>query len=654
MIFVSGITIFRHHLSKIFLESEMRLISKSWIPALLILIIIVSCETEQHFNGSFYYSPANAEPGAEITVKYNPDSSNLAGRDNIRMIAYLYNEKLINVVDIPLVNRGNIYSGKIKTNDSTFGVVCKFVSDDELDNNNNDGYVIFLNSTDGNKVAGSLAGFGAALNRWGAYYADLERDREKALKYLVEDFNSHPEIKVKFLNTFFEVVSNTKPEKKDAIIKKELDNLASENPDGEEVLTVLTKWYEKVGDDELSEKYKKELLKKYPSCEVAQELIIKDFKQEKDIDKKIEIAKKFKKLFPASDNVQYLYDLIANAYRDNKEYKKALKFLKDNPNKPSTYRFYSVVKRMLDEKADLVIAVGIADLGINRAEKELNEPGEKKPYYLSEREWLKEREYYLGLNYFGKGKILYNLDQRKEAMIVLQKAAKLTEEKEDEINELYAKTLVENGEYDFAMSKISDFIVAGHGTAHMKTILREAYLNERGTEEGFETFAGKFENAAKEKLILKLKNEMVLETAPLFELDDINGVKVSLADYKGNTVVLDFWATWCGPCLASFPGMKEAVEKYRDDDKVKFLFINAWERVKDKKKNVSEFLSKNEYPFRVLMDEENTVIEKYKVSGIPTKFIIDGEGNIRFKSVGFQGSADNLVEEICTMISLVR
>ena len=53
------------------------------------------------------------------------------------------------------------------------------------------------------------------------------------------------------------------------------------------------------------------------------------------------------------------------------------------------------------------------------------------------------------------------------------------------------------------------------------------------------------------------------------------------------------------------------------------------------------------------MDEESSVIEKYKVSGIPTKFIIDGQGNIRFKSVGYLGNEDKLVEELSVMISMV-
>ncbi len=147
---------------------------------------------------------------------------------------------------------------------------------------------------------------------------------------------------------------------------------------------------------------------------------------------------------------------------------------------------------------------------------------------------------------------------------------------------------------------------------------------------------------------------MINEPAPQFTLIDLNGEEVSLADYKDKTVVLDFWATWCGPCLQSFPGMKTTVERFSDNDSVKFLFVNTWERVDDKKSNAKNFIKQNNYPFHVLMDEENKVIADYKVSGIPTKFIIDGDGNIRFQSVGYAGNPDALVEELTTMIELVN
>src|SRR5690606_10053573 len=119
------------------------------------------------------------------------------------------------------------------------------------------------------------------------------------------------------------------------------------------------------------------------------------------------------------------------------------------------------------------------------------------------------------------------------------------------------------------------------------------------------------------------------EPAPSFTLEDLEGKTVSLADLKGKVVVLDFWATWCAPCIKSFPAMQMAVDKYKDDPGVEFLFINTWEQRDDPTEFVKQFLSKRGFDFKVLFDKKdpvskrNPVVESYEVSGIPVKFIID-------------------------------
>jgi thiol-disulfide isomerase/thioredoxin len=153
---------------------------------------------------------------------------------------------------------------------------------------------------------------------------------------------------------------------------------------------------------------------------------------------------------------------------------------------------------------------------------------------------------------------------------------------------------------------------------------------------------------------------MINTPAPLFTLKDLDGNTVSLNSLKGKVVIVDFWATWCGPCKASFPGMQMAVNKYKNDPNVKFLFVDCWETAKDYADGVKKFIADNKYTFHVLLDEKDTdgrqakVVSSFDVSGIPTKFIIDKAGNVRFKYVGYDGTPEALVDEVSNMIDMAN
>ena len=122
------------------------------------------------------------------------------------------------------------------------------------------------------------------------------------------------------------------------------------------------------------------------------------------------------------------------------------------------------------------------------------------------------------------------------------------------------------------------------------------------------------------------------EKARDFILRNLRGKKIALSSFKNKVVVLDFWATWCMPCLVSFAGMKQTESQYKNDNEVQFLFIDTWEdkSLTKMQEKVNQFIKKNDYDFEILLDAKNKVADEYKVKTIPARFIINKKGKIVF------------------------
>ncbi|WP_307066903.1 TlpA family protein disulfide reductase [Alkalibacillus filiformis] len=133
------------------------------------------------------------------------------------------------------------------------------------------------------------------------------------------------------------------------------------------------------------------------------------------------------------------------------------------------------------------------------------------------------------------------------------------------------------------------------------------------------------------------------DMAPNFKLQTLNGEEAELADFRGQKVMINFWATWCPPCRAEMPHMQEIHEEY--DDEVVILAVNATSQ-ETSHDTVQDFIDELQLTFPILMDETGEVNVRYQALSLPTTYFVNTEGELQIPRHVGPLSYDDMVRKI--------
>ena len=629
---------------------------------LFISILAVAVLPAQPNFTALQLNPVYPGQNSGVEFVYNQSLSSLIRKEPIKVAVYLIGKE-IKAMEPTLKHYGSNYKGWVQTDSTTNAIAFVFYAGEEKDVNANKGYVVPVYNNKKEPVSGY---YGAAANLWGGgmsdYFLGIEANAGVALMVLEEGIAKDPQLKYdpEFLGNYFNFLSRAKKKEAKHLITKELQLFAAKPNLSEIDYTLIAQWYDRFKEKNVADSFRNIMKTTYPKGNWvkadATNALVLSLRAKKPADEKKAQVEEFLKQ-NSSDNQEsikeFLQQQVANAYVQEKNWKGLFEYAKNLTAASRASMFNNVSWNMAEEGIENIQeAKRMSYEATSWAENEVKAPTEKKPAMLTGLQWEEQRKRNFAMYADTYAFILYQNETYKEGLPYAKSAATYNKFADAEYNERYALLAEKALPASEAQKLIEGFVKSGKASAKTKAALKNIYVKEKGSDTGYAAYLTNLEEEAKIARRAEIAKGMINEPAPAFALKDFEGNSVSLASLKGKVVVVDFWATWCGPCIASMPGMKKAQDKYKGNPNVKFLFVDTWEKVDNKLQNAKDFMTKKGYDFHVLLDTEDNVVSDFKVSGIPTKFIVDGKGNIRFKAVGFDGNDDALVEELTTMIEL--
>jgi peroxiredoxin len=619
---------------------------------LLVLVILLVSPFHRAIGQLATFSPPDPKFGDLVTVIYNPEAqgATILKPSSLSLQALLLCSSGVaaELLEIPMDRSGKVWRGSftLDRKDARF-LLYQFVSGNLKDDNVEKGWSGMALGPDGKELEGTRYWRGVVLAFGGHQGFKHRKDVNAAKADLSKERKTFP-------NNYFAAniawYLETNPTPTDAGIarvKKELSGELNRFRNNEEALPMILVWLEQTGQQAKADSLRSIVISGNPKGKVAAAARMREFSKEQDPHKKTNLLEKYLSDFPQKED-----ELLANqrqlllGFVQVGQYEKGYALLKSSP-KLDVGLYRNVSSPMIEKGVTIDKAVEWLGEGVEIARKGREDA---RPPYVAKADWKRFQANTLAELLAARGVGLSKLGRNKEAEEVLEEAYGMKNGEDVVVNENLINVYVANSKFKEAEKLGLDCLRKAKSNLKIVEKFKIAFKSQHGSLASYD----KTVQSAKMEEETSRMNSAINKPAPDFSLKDMNGAIVKLSGLRGKVVVLNFWATWSSSGKASLAHLQKAYEVYRDYRNVAFVSISTGESLTGSQREaaVKKVMEEGKLTFPVLYDAGKETIQTYEAEGIPTMFVIDRDGRIQFKSVGFV-NGDEMVNELRTQVDVL-